>query len=339
MVTGKILGIGVGFVALLVAIVVIIVISKKLNIGKTITDAGKGIQDFFNNLIPTASASGDKTVTTERTADGERTTTGTSDVKTVKNPDGSTTTIIDNNLEITESKLTDAELKKLRENADTSFQDAILALDPQDPAFQDKAKKLAEESGITGVDKIEISSSGGIILRQFDKPNDADKVFAFPSLIPLAFAEESVLEEEPQLQRQQSTPKIVDTNTKNINVIDFTDTGQFFEAQSVGGQFVGAVIRPTPIDRTKLLVDENKKPIETASQRANRVFEETGEFVDVKRGATSVKDREPFDFGTNTGSGQRGSTEAATKLTTQQLKEQEALKASQIFDASQISRF
>lgn len=96
-------------------------------------------------------------------------------------------------------------------------------------------------------------------------------------------------------------------------------------------QVVRAVIRETPQRVTALKTDSKKNPTETASQRANRVFVETGKFVDEDRGLGVTKASEKvanFDFGTNT-----GSAIASTKLSAREriairkkLEEQKALE-------------
>ena len=362
MVAVKIIGIGVSLVAVIIAIIIFAKFAQTLNLGKGLSDAGKGIQDFFSDIGESLSTLGGGSDDNVVRKEDDPTVGGRTTVTTT-NPDGSETVKVEGTtLTILKEKLTDQELEKLRSEADFSFDEAIKALDPNDPDFQQKALALAEAEGITGVDEITINEAGGISIKQFDKPRDDSKDFSF-DIIPKAFAEESdtsvISDTQVKDERELGRPDVVKEGgggfkgkserfsdqqlkdiqnlrtNKGLNLIDFTKTGNRFEVfQSEGSKgFVGAIIRPTPIDRTKLMEGE------TASERANRVFEETGDFVDVKRGATSVKDREPFDFGTNTGSGQKGGTEADTKKSLQQRLAEEAEKARLIFDSSTITRF
>lgn len=133
-------------------------------------------------------------------------------------------------------------------------------------------------------------------------------------------------------------------------VINRINTDQQFQAfSSDSSKPVTGSINPTPINRTKLLVDSNKKPLETASERANRVFLETGNFVDVKRGASSFDNK--FDFGTNDSSalklptvniaGTKGDivAERIQRQRIAQLKKIEEQKALAKFNEELITRF
>ncbi len=354
MVVGKVVGVGFSLIAVLIAIIIFVRVAQGLNIGEQLSNAGKGFQDFFNSLIPPASGSSDDDesfVTEEDERFGDRTT------ETTINPDGSETVkVVGTTFERTKEKQTKEELAREK---DFTFDEAIKALDPNDPDFQKKALALAEAEGITGVDEITINEAGGISFKQFDRPTK-DNDFNF-NILPQAFADEGdSIEATPNLSKDEEelakikketsggfkgkSERFTDQQIKDIeslrtnkglNIINFDEASNDFEVFQAEGSkgFVGAVIRPTPIDRTKLMEGE------TASERANRVFEETGDFVDVNRGATSIKDREPFDFGTNTGSGQKGGTEADTKKSLQQRLAEEAEKARLIFDSSLITRF
>lgn len=105
--------------------------------------------------------------------------------------------------------------------------------------------------------------------------------------------------------------KIIDSKPQGASTIEGVvrnniGTTQNFEVfSSDSSRPVFGTINPTPQDPKKLKTDSNKVPIETASERANRVFIETGDFADVNRGATSTKIRDAFDFGTNTGKGSK----------------------------------
>jgi hypothetical protein len=89
------------------------------------------------------------------------------------------------------------------------------------------------------------------------------------------------------------------------------DTNQKFEVfSSDSSRPVRGIIRKTKRDPRLLKVDSKKNPLETASQRANRVFIETGNFADSDRGASSFKN--DFDFGTNTGRGLKIATHGNT---------------------------
>ena len=129
-------------------------------------------------------------------------------------------------------------------------------------------------------------------------------------------------------------------------------TDQTFKAfSSDSSRPVRGVIRRTRQDPKELQVDTLKRPIETASQRANRVFRDTGKFADEDRGATKASSRRKFNFGTNTGSGGRRPTtlrggereSSATKrsagLSRSDRLKREAKKAKKVFDAKGIRNF
>jgi len=114
---------------------------------------------------------------------------------------------------------------------------------------------------------------------------------------------------------------------------------------------VRGVIRRTRQDPKELQVDTLKRPTETASQRANRVFTSTGKFADEGRGATKASQRRKFNFGTNTGRGGRRPTtlrggereSSVTKrsagLSRSDRLKREADKAKKVFDARSIRNF
>lgn len=112
-----------------------------------------------------------------------------------------------------------------------------------------------------------------------------------------------------------------------------------------------AVIRRTRQDPKELQVDTLKRPTETASQRANRVFTSTGKFADEDRGATKASSRRKFNFGTNTGRGgrrptttkggerQSSTTKRSAGLSRSDSLKREAEKAKKVFDSRSISNF
>ena len=103
------------------------------------------------------------------------------------------------------------------------------------------------------------------------------------------------------------------------------DTQQDFQVfSSDSSQSVFGVIRQTELDPSELQVDSLGNPTETASERADRLLEETS-----------------FDFGTNTGSALKiptGTPETESLSLAEGLKI-EAEKASLIFDSRSITNF
>lgn len=137
-------------------------------------------------------------------------------------------------------------------------------------------------------------------------------------------------------QSQNSTPQGT-TSIQGI-VVNQLDNEQEFEVFSAdSSRSVTGIIRETPQDPTELQTDSEKNPTETASQRANRVFEETGDFVDSSRGASSFDN--DFDFGSNTGSGSTVPAGSSEELSLAERLRIEAEKASQIFDSRGISNW
>lgn len=129
-------------------------------------------------------------------------------------------------------------------------------------------------------------------------------------------------------------------------------TDQTFKAfSSDSSRPVRGVIRRTRQDPKELQVDTLKRPTETASQRANRVFTSTGKFADEDRGATKASQRRKFNFGTNTGRGGRrpttlrggerrsAKTESSARGSRSDALKREAEKARKVFDARSISNF
>lgn len=142
--------------------------------------------------------------------------------------------------------------------------------------------------------------------------------------------------------KTKKTPKtgntIISGNVRNE--LQTQQTFQSFSADS--SRPVKGVIRKTKRDPRKLKIDSRKNPLETASERANRVFLETGDFADSKRGATSFSKSKNsnFDFGTNTGNALKRPTNSKnSKLRRKDRLKLEAERASKIFDSRGISNF
>lgn len=158
---------------------------------------------------------------------------------------------------------------------------------------------------------------------------------------------------QPNRAIESSSPR--GTTKIQGNVRSEIETDQTFQAfSSDSSRPVRGVIRQTKRDPRKLKVDSRKNPLETASQRANRVFTTTGKFADEDRGfgitKAATKTRS-FNFGTNTGRGRRIPTtniggerksptsERSAKLSRTEKLRIEAEKARNIFDARGISNF
>lgn len=199
----------------------------------------------------------------------------------------------------------------------------------------------AGESGITSVNDIDFSS--------FASPVDKSSSFVdvaqdfFNSLIP------SVPQASAVEQTTQTISQVIDTPQGSTSiqgiVVNQLDTDQEFEVfSSDSSQSVTGVIRETEQDPSELQTDSQGNPTETASERANRVFEETGEFADEDSGATPASEiAEDFDFGTNTGSGGKIDTDvnsaSSEDLTLEERLKIEAEKASTVFDSRSISNW
>ena len=118
------------------------------------------------------------------------------------------------------------------------------------------------------------------------------------------------------------------------------DTNQEFQVFSADpNQKVIGVIRETIQDPTQLQVDSFGNPIETASERASRVFEETGQFANESFDIISDAERraQEFDFGANTGDALK--VDFSPELSTAEKLKIEAQKALSEFDSRSISNF
>lgn len=155
---------------------------------------------------------------------------------------------------------------------------------------------------------------------------------------------------KPQEKIVESKPQ--GTTTIQGVVRNNVGTEQQFQVfSSDSSRPVFGTINPTPQDPRKLKTDSKKVPIETASERANRVFIETGDFADVNRGASSTKITGAFNFGSNTGSGSKlptvnkgGTTGSAegNKIVEEriaQLKKIQEQRALAVFNSGAIQKF
>ena len=106
---------------------------------------------------------------------------------------------------------------------------------------------------------------------------------------------------------------------------------------------VTGVIREIIQDPTQLQVDSQGNPIETASERASRVFEETGQFANESFDVISEAEKRAseFDFGTNLGEGLKipTGTSETESLSLEEKKRIEAEKSILVFDSRSISNF
>lgn len=121
------------------------------------------------------------------------------------------------------------------------------------------------------------------------------------------------------------------------------DTQQEFKVFSAdSSRPVRGVIRETPKDPRRLRTDSRKRPTETASQRASRVFEQTGSFADEGRGfgvTKASRKASRFDFGTNTGRGLSISSNKSNRVRLAERKRIAQEKALAVFDSGSISNF
>jgi len=118
------------------------------------------------------------------------------------------------------------------------------------------------------------------------------------------------------------------------------DTNQEFQVFSADPeQKVIGIIRETIQDPTQLQVDSLGNPIETASERASRVFEETGQFANESFDIITQKELEAQqkDFGTNTGDALK--VDFSPELAIEEKKEIEEQKSIEVFDSRSISNF
>lgn len=250
-----------------------------------------------------------------------------------------------------------------------SPQDAIGELDDTSPTFEEDKKKAVEDLGITGADSIEILPNGGIKITQNDRPSEENNIFEdfFNFINPFkpqqAFADEFPEQQGPIQAPPSDRPLSLDdfakskpqsksksrTTIEGITQSEIPDKDfQVFSSDS--SKSVRGVIRETVKDPRKVRTDSKKNPLETASERASRVFEETGKFADEGRGfkiTTASKKARDFNFGTNTGASLKiettnkgGETSSVSeKQRLDELKRIENQKALAVFNSRSISNF
>jgi len=132
--------------------------------------------------------------------------------------------------------------------------------------------------------------------------------------------------------RQQGTTSIQGTVRSEI------ETNQKFSVFSAdSSRPVRGVIRETKRDPRNLKVDSRKNPLETASQRANRVFVTTGKFADESRGASSLSSSQRAILNRATTPIQTNQT--SSRLSIADRLKAEAEKATKVFESSSISNF
>lgn len=256
----------------------------------------------------------------------------------------------------------------------------IESLDPTSPTFeQDKEKALEDFRKKINADEVNLLPSGGLEIIQRDKP-DGKNIFGLTPIfsdedlqifnLPNPFrTNEAFAEEFPQQQGPIQTPpsdrplslddfsKIKpqtkpqgSTTIEGIVQSEIPDKDfQVFSSDS--SKSVRGVIRETVKDPRQVRTDSKKNPTETASERASRVFEETGKFADEGRGfkiTTASKKARDFNFGTNTGAslkipttnkGGETSSNLSEKQRLDELKRIENEKALAVFDSRSISNF
>ena len=145
--------------------------------------------------------------------------------------------------------------------------------------------------------------------------------------------------------RTTSEPTTTRENTRIEGIVrSELDSQQEFKVfSSDSSQSIIGVIRQTELDPSKLLVDSFGNPLETASERASRIFEDLGQFAGEARGLPFVTPRGDieFTFGTNTGSALKiptGTSETESLTLAERLKI-EAEKGALIFDSRSITNF
>jgi len=175
-------------------------------------------------------------------------------------------------------------------------------------------------------------------VKRFEQPQI---IFTPPPIVP-----PPTVNRGAEIIRPQGTTSIQGTVRSEIQ------TDQKFNIFSAdSSQTPRGVIRQTKQNPKALRVDSRNRPRETASQRANRVFRDTGNFADEDRGATKFSSRKKFNFGTNTGRGgttpttleggerKSSKTQRSAKLSRSDRLKIEAEKARKIFDSRSISNF
>lgn len=261
-----------------------------------------------------------------------------------------------------------------------SPQEAIERLDPTSPTFEQDKKRALEDLGITGADEINVLPNGGLQIIQRDRP-DPKNIFGITPVFSDADLENFNLPNPFQGQQafaeefpQQIT--VIDARlpeTRPLSLTDFVKSKPATKSQgsttiqgivqseipdkefqvfsSDSSKSVKGVIRETVKDPRQVKVDSKKNPLETASERASRVFEETGSFADEGRGfkiSTAQQKAKDFNFGTNTGSGLKIPTtnkggesisNSSEKQRLEELKRIENEKALAVFNSRSISNF
>lgn len=166
----------------------------------------------------------------------------------------------------------------------------------------------------------------------------------FPT-IPEAFADETPISRtisDETISKQEPTPQGT-TSIEGI-VRSELETEQEFKVFSAdSSQSVIGVIREIVQDPTQLQVDSFGNPIETASERASRVFEETGQFAGESFDIISEAEKRAseFDFGTNLGEALKipTGTPETESLSLAEQKRIEEEKSLLVFDSRSISNF
>ncbi len=293
------------------------------------SDAGKGLQDFFNSFEVDQNKAN-------------------SDSLRVEDPN-------------------DSFVKDIEPSRGTP-QEVISRLDPTDPKFEQNKIDALNSFGITGADKVELLPNGGLKITQDGNPNNNPKPFENfnlpnPFNTPQAFADsqEEITVIDARLPDSRplnlsSFAKIKPTSKKSNSIVKGTvrsliDAPNTFQVFSSNGEKIEGTIRETKQDPRKLRTDSKKRPLETASERASRIFEETGRFADEGRfGVTSAKNKvSNFDFGSNTGNslklptvnktGQSFSSNLSARQRLELRKKQQALKSAKVFDSRSINNF
>jgi len=318
-----------GLIALII-VAIIIVIFKKLDLGtvigqtgKSLGDSFKGVRDFFDSLQPLSNSG--QTPQEQATQNAQD--------------------IFDKQLEDKKQQALDAGFNSVKDFEDSEFQKQIkgkfinpktgkqdnagLGISPLDPNFIG-APNLKNGIGT-------IPEAFGSEFPPTQTVIDARNVSNFPlTLTQFANANQSKAKIIPTTQTVNKN-KIIQGNVKNL-----INTNQKFKSFSSNSSIPArGVIRPIKANPANLRVNSNNVPLETASQRANRVFVETGKFADENRGlgVTSAKVKtSKFNFGTNTGKGLRIPTNPSNSAARRQAAlDAAALRASQVFDSRSIS--
>jgi len=197
---------------------------------------------------------------------------------------------------------------------------------------------------------------GNGITQNFNLPNPFDTPNAFGETFP---KKQTVIDGRLDPNRPVNLDQFVKLNSRSKKPVKSTSnivtirgssqselgTGQEFQVfgRNSNNQVVKGVIREAPKKASELRTDSKKNPLETASQRASRVFEDTGKFAGEGRGFKITKakvETRNFDFGTNTGHAlTKKTTGKNAKLRLAERKRLEDKKALSIFNSRSISNF